>query len=428
MATWICSQDERYWQDRSNELTTGEAPGFKITDERDQTLIGFGGCFNELGWHALQQTGAAQREVVIRDLFDPEEGCRFRFCRAPIGASDYAMDWYSCDEVDGDYGLEHFSIERDRRMQLPYIRAAMAVQPDLELFVSPWSPPTWMKRPKVYNHGTLAWDEETLDAYARYLLKFVEAYQAEGLAVRQLHVQNEPDSDQKFPSCVWTGEKLRDFIRDHLGPTFEKAGNDCQIWLGTIERPGFNAWVLTPLLDPDAAKHIAGVGFQWAGRGAIPATHECFPDLPLMQTENECGDGRNDWGHAMHVFNLMQHYFSHGVSAYTYWNMVLPVGGASSWGWTQNSMVTVVPETGEVVHTPEFYVMKHAARYIDVGAVRRVVAGPWAANAFAFENPDGTLVALTANPFNHDQPIRVEAGDTTLTAQLPPRSVNTLVV
>jgi glucosylceramidase len=427
MSQWICSQADQYWQDRSSQLTDEAAPGFNVGARRDQPILGFGGCFNELGWHALQQTDAGQRDGVIRALFDPDDGCRFRFCRAPIGASDYAMDWYSCDEVDGDYALDHFSIERDRRMQLPYIEAAMAVQPEVELFVSPWSPPTWMKRPKVYNHGTLAWDEKTLDAYARYLLKFVEAYRAEGLAVRQVHVQNEPDSDQKFPSCVWTGGMLRDFIRDHLGPTFEKAGCDCEIWLGTIERPDFNAWVLTPLLDPVAAGYICGVGFQWAGRGAVPATHACFPDLPLMQTENECGDGRNDWSHAMHVFDLMHHYFTHGVRVYTYWNMVLPAGGVSTWGWRQNSMVTVDTNSGAVTYTPEFYVIKHAARFIDPGAVRREVEGVWSANAFAFENPDGGLVALTCNPFDHSQPVHVELGDTAFTANLPRLSVNTFV-
>ena len=112
-----------------------------------------------------------------------------------------------------------------------------SIQPELRLIASPWSPPTWMKQPRVYNNGVLRWEPEILEAYALYLLRFVQAYQAEGLPVQQLHVQNEPNSDQKFPSCVWTGAKMRDFIRDFLGPRFREAGADCEIWAGTIESP-----------------------------------------------------------------------------------------------------------------------------------------------------------------------------------------------
>ncbi len=111
----------------------------------------------------------------------------------------------------------------------------MSIQANLRLFASPWSPPTWMRQPHVYNYGVLRWEPEILEAYALYLLRFVQAYQAEGLPVHQLHVQNEPDSNQKYPSCIWTGAKMRDFIREYLGPRFREAGVACEIWAGTID-------------------------------------------------------------------------------------------------------------------------------------------------------------------------------------------------
>jgi glucosylceramidase len=292
-------------------------------------IEGFGGCFNEMGWQALQTLSIDRRAQVLRDLFDPTTGCGYRLCRVPIGANDYALEWYSHNEHDGDIAMKHFSIARDQLSLIPYVRAAMAIQPDLHLFASPWSPPTWMKQPRAYNSGVLRWEPEILEAYALYLLKFVQAYHAEGLPVQQLHIQNEPNSDQKFPSCVWTGGKMRDFIRDYLGPCFREADVPCEIWAGTIERPDYDAWAHTILMDPLARAFIAGVGYQWAGQGAVQRTHQSWPELRLLQTESECGNGSNTWEYAHYVFTLLHHYLNNGVNGYVYWNMVLPPGGFS---------------------------------------------------------------------------------------------------
>lgn len=142
----------------------------------------------------------------LHSLFHPEGEHRFTICRLPIGASDYAEQWYSHNEVDGDVAMDHFSIERDFKYLIPYIKEALRYNPDLRLFASPWSPPTWMKFPKAYNYGTLRWEKEILEAYALYFVKFVEAYREAGITIHQVHVQNEVIADQKFPSCMWTGE------------------------------------------------------------------------------------------------------------------------------------------------------------------------------------------------------------------------------
>ncbi|CAM4241617.1 hypothetical protein PAAL109150_17075 [Paenibacillus alkaliterrae] len=89
------------------------------------------------------------------------------------------------------------------------------------------------------SNGT-AWEKDILEAYALYFVKFVKAYEEEGITIHQIHVQNEVAADQNFPSCVWTGEQLREFIRDYLGPAFEKHGLNTEIWLGTINAP--EAW------------------------------------------------------------------------------------------------------------------------------------------------------------------------------------------
>lgn len=362
---------------------------------------------------------------MLRELFSEDQGCGFNYCRLPIGASDYAESWYSHCEHPGDFNMEHFSIERDHRHLLPYIRAAAAHQPNLTLFASPWSPPTWLKNPSSYNYGKLIWEPSYLEAYALYFTKFVEAYAKEGIKIDAVHVQNEPDSDQKFPSCLWTGERLRDFIRDYLGPKFEREHVDCQIWAGTIERADFNAWVNTILTDDAARKYVKGVGFQWAGKGAVQLTRLSWPDMPIIQTENECGDGQNNWQYAQYVFDLIHHYLLNGAEAYVYWNMVLPLGGESTWGWKQNSMLCVDTKNQAAVFNPEFYIMKHFAAFVQPGDRVNLLKGPLAGNAMAFVKPDGRRTHIIKNPFPHNHSVRIPVSQGVVELKLAPHSIHT---
>jgi len=166
---WITSSPIASWLEKGVQPTHAPTHVY-VTDRRQQTIEGFGGCFSEIGWQALQSLSERGSTHVLADLFDTATGCGFRLCRVPIGANDFALEWYSHNEHDGDFAMEHFSIARDRRFLIPYIQAAMSIQPDLRLFASPWSPPTWMKQPRVYNGGVLRWEPEILEAYALYLL------------------------------------------------------------------------------------------------------------------------------------------------------------------------------------------------------------------------------------------------------------------
>src|SRR5579859_6029558 len=105
-----------------------------------------------------------------------------------------------------------------------------------------------------------------------------------------------------------------------------------------------------------ARAYVSGVGYQWAGKSAVQRTYQSWPDLQLMQTENECGDGTTTWAYAHSVFTRMHPYLSNGVNSYMYWNMVLPPGGRSTWGWPQNTMITIDPAHQTVTYNPEFYV------------------------------------------------------------------------
>ena len=432
------SQDGHFWQDYT--LSEASSPSFNsltITDRFDQSIKGFGGCFNEMGYDVITRLSPENRARVYNALF-AEEGCDFSVCRLPIGANDYSLEWYSHSEVDEDIHQEHFDISRDHRYLIPYIKEALSVNPKILLFASPWSPPIWMKYPKAYNFGTLRWEEPILNAYALYFKKFVEAYAAEGITIGQVHIQNEPRSNQKFPSCLWTGTQMRDFIRNYIGPLFEKEKVPCEIWAGTIEvgtvlgwelsRVGledYANWAHTILTDERAYHYTAGIGYQWCGKGAVQSTRTAFPEKPIVQTENECGDGNNSWTYALYVFDLMWHYFVNGTVAYTYWNMILPTGGSSTWGWKQNSMLSVT-EDNELVFNPEFYVMKHFAHYVKPGAKRLVTEGHWSSMALAFENTDGSRIVVLANPLKEAKSVGIIISGKRYVIDLPARSLATI--
>ncbi|AQS07535.1 glycoside hydrolase family 30 protein [Clostridium beijerinckii] len=410
----------------------------ELNGESYQTIDGFGGCFNELGYIALKKIPNDKKEEVFRNLFDPEE-CNFTYCRLPIGANDYAESWYSLNETKGDYEMKNFSIERDKECLIPYIKEAEKYSGELNLFASPWSPPTWMKFPEVYNFGTLIWEEKNLKAYALYFKKFIEEYQKEGIKINQVHIQNEPIADQKFPSCVWSGKQLRDFIKEYIGPLFEENKLDAEIWLGTLNSPyddygdenwqfgQYNNFANTVLSDKDAKRYINGVGYQWGGKHALLQTRIAYPEMKLIQTENECGEGKNSWEYAEYVFNLMWTYFINGVSAYTYWNMVLEEEGISTWGWKQNSLITVTKDN-DVKYNPEYYLMRHFSKYIKQGATMKGLKGDFAGNALAFENPDGSVVLELLNPFDELQEVTFSVNGEDYSFNIQPHSFNTLVV
>ena len=428
--TWISSTENNYYRTQTPTSAGAAAVADLALDgTTDQTWDGWGGCFNELGWEALAKLSTADRSQVLDAFFAPAtDGLRLTIGRMPIGANDYSVSWYSHDEVEGDFELKHFSLERDEKRLIPYLREGLARQPKLTLFASPWSPPSWMKFPQAYNHGTVVWTKQNLDAYADYFLKFVHGYRERGIEIAQVHVQNEPYNDAKFPSCCWTGETMRDFIRDHMGPTFAKASERCEVWYGTINYEFFDVTANAVLSDPGAYAVTKGVGYQWAGKGAVQRTHQAFPEKRIWQTENECGDGTNTWTYARYVFDLIQHYIANGTSAYVYWNLVLEPKGRSTWGWTQNAMVTVDPDTKKAIYNPEFWVFKHCARWIQPGAVRLGVKGHWSGNAIAFRNPDGSVAIVAINNLTTAQRRTVTVNGTSHVLDCPAGSLHTLVI
>lgn len=416
-----------------------------FADQPRQVFDGFGGTFNELGWDALQSVSPSARERIMRDLFD-RDGANLAFARTPIGASDYALSYYSYCDVKNDYTMRDFSIARDRYILIPYIKEALKIRPDLKIWASPWTPPAWMKinqhytlqggdiagrtggnemdkRKNVMGNAT-AFNMQVgyLQAYALYFAKYVQAYRAEGIPLWAIMPQNEIAWSPNWPCCTWRAEDLALFIGKYLGPRFEQDGIDAAIWLGTVNYPDPD-YVRTVLKNPDAARFVQGVGLQWSGSEAIPAIRQHHPTLPLMQTENMCGEHENDWSSLLASWKSVVHYLGHGVGSYMYWNMVLDETGKSAWGWPQNSMIVIDRASGGVRHTDEYFLIKHLARFVSPGSRVLPVSAP--AEAVAFRSGDDGVV-VTVNPAPEDRTRVVEFGGEAFAFTERASSINTL--
>jgi len=459
--TWVYTSQTEQWKSQSG-LTTGPAQGQVdaeiLVKEPLQTIEGFGTCFNELGWTSLSLLSANDRESILKELYSPGVGANFTICRMPVGANDFSRNWYSYDETDGDFEMKNFSINNDLQTLVPYIKNAQKYNPALKIWASPWSPPTWMKYNKHYAAKSLQgmsgfkseeWgmdftgidnglkpeqegkegtdmfiqQEKYYKAYALYFEKFIVAYRKQNIKISMVMPQNEFNSAQVFPSCTWTAAGLSKFI-SYLGPKMNALNVD--VFFGTMERAD-SRLVDSVLSNPQSGKYIKGVGFQWAGKGAIPAIHRKYPALNLYQSEQECGNGKNDWKYCEYAWGLMKHYLTNGANSYMYWNTSLKQGGISTWGWKQNSLVSVDTVNKTFTYNFEYYLLKHLSHFVKPGAKRLNTAGAFT-NLLAFVNPDKSVVIVAQNESDEAIILNIKVGNQLINPTLKPHSFNTFLI
>ena len=459
--TMVSTTKDRPWvENNSYDPSLGGKADDIVVDlsAQGQKVEGFGTCFSELSHRALSRLSTDDYDALMTELFAPGGGMGFTVCRMPIGASDFALKYYSFNDTPGDLAMEDFSIDNDRQRMIPLIKDALAKNPSLKIWGSPWCPPMWMKVNQHYasrplksvrsdSPGRLELDNVILDngmapeqrmhegedsfiqddayfkAYALYFQKYIQAYREEGIDIFMVMPQNEFNSDQNFPSCTWTVKGLDRFMR-YLVPAMKEVGTE--VYFGTMERPD-RAMVDTILTDPLIGKDIKGVAFQWAGRSALPLIHESYPDLTMVMSEQQCFGGKNSWEDFMEAWDLLKFNMDNGVSIYDYWNLALFDKEVSTWGWQQNSLISVDYETRAFKKNYEFYEMKHISGFVLPGAVYLGTSGSFG-EAMAFRNPDGSIVVLAAEKDGKMRDLTLRAGRRMVKVNLPANSVSTIVL
>jgi len=430
----VTSASGAFWKTGTLTDSTSNATVTVNDANAYQTWEGFGGAFNEKGWSYL--TTDDMKTQALQLLFGAD-GCNFAWGRIPIGASDYAMDRYSLNENAGDTSMSKFSIDRDMMKLIPYIKAAQAVKKDIRFWASPWSPPTWMKtgpyNPNTgashsnFDGGVMKSDDATMQAFALYLVKFVQAYADQGIKVEAVSPQNEPNYQQNYPSCHWDSSTFVTFVGKYLGPALASASLDTKVLDGTLSNPSGDADIGQMVLkDATAKTFIRAIGVQWgmADSGPVGTLKGLAGSIPLWLSETKCGGtigstapAPNDFNYGKDTWGYITAAVKNGLTAYNAWNMVLDKGGLGiddTRKWPQNALL--VADSGSITATPAYYVFRHFSQFVVPGAKRVDATG---GDAVAFKNPDGSLVAVMFNSGSANNNYVVSIGGKKLQFAMP---------
>ncbi len=403
--------------------------------KRFQTIEGFGGAFTEAAAVTLQKLGPANRERVLRAYFDRREGHGYSLCRTHINSCDFALGNYAYDETAGDVELKNFSIERDRRALLPMIKDAQRIAgAPLKLFASPWSPPAWMKTTGQMNHGGKL-KSECRDAWARYFVRYVEEYAKEGVPIWGVTVQNEPEAKQTWDSCIYTPEEERDFVRDHLGPAFERAGlGSVKIIIWDHNRDRIVERVQPAFDDPATSRYIWGAGFHWYVADKfenIQLVHDTWPEKKLLFTEGcqEGGPHTGEWALGERYARSIIRDFNNWTVGWVDWNLVLDtLGGPNHVGNFCSAPILADTEKDELLFQSSYYYLGHFSRFIRPGA-RRILCATTRDNleATAVVNHDNTLAIVVLNRTDKEQQFVLRLPQHTTSSTIPARAISTYV-
>jgi glucosylceramidase len=400
-----------------------------------QSMTGFGASFTDSS--AWLVANSPQRNTIMTKLFDPNNGIGLNFLRQPIGASDFTRSIYSYDDVAAgqtDPTLANFSISHDSSYILPILQQARSLNPAVTVMGTAWSPPAWMKSSGSMIGGTL--NSANYQAYANYLVKFVQAYQAAGVPVALLTPQNEPEfSPGNYPGSTFTSAQETSFIANNLGPAIASAGLSTKI-IGYDHNWDDTGYPSAILSNSTAAQYTAGIAWHcYAGNPSAQTTvHNAYPSKDAYFTECSGSQSSNtantfsdslDWQTENLIIGATRNWAKSVVT----WNMALdPSGGPSLNCTTCTGAVTVDNGSGSATYNAEYYVLGHASKFVQPGAVRinSNTFGSGNIQDVAFKNPDGStaLIVLNSNT-SSAQTFGVSQNGQSFTYTVPAKAVST---
>ncbi|PTX62253.1 glucosylceramidase [Kordia periserrulae] len=387
-----------------------EVAVFVNPHKKFQEFLGIGGAITDASAEVFSKLSADKQEELLNAYYS-ENGINYNIIRTSIHSSDFGLGSYTYIE-EGDEKLETFSITKDKEKRIPMIkRATKMIADDLVFYASPWSPPAFMKTNKhMLRGGKLL--PEYYQTWADYFVKFIKAYEAEGIPVWGVTIQNEPMATQRWESCIYSAEEERDFLKNNLGPTFEKNGlSDKKIVVWDHNRDLISHRANTIFEDAEAAKYAWGIGFHWyetwTGGDAkyenLGNINTSFPTKNLLFTEG-CQEKFDEkayqrWSNAERYGNSMINDFNHGTVGWTDWNILLDHTGGPN--HVQNFCFAPIhadTRTNELIYTPSYYYIGHFSKFIKPNAKRiSTTTSRSTLESTSFQNPDGSIVTVVMN-------------------------------
>ncbi|XP_055258001.1 lysosomal acid glucosylceramidase isoform X2 [Moschus berezovskii] len=393
-------------------------------DQQFQKVKGFGGAMTDAAALNIRALSPAARALLLKSYFS-EEGIEYNIIRVPMASCDFSIRTYTYDDSPDDFQLLNFSLpEEDVKLKIPLIHQALEMaNRSVSLFASPWTSPTWLKTNGAVNgKGTLKGQPGNLyhKTWARYFVKFLDAYAEHKLRFWAVTAENEPTagllSGYPFQCLGFTPEHQRDFIALDLGPILANSTHrDVRLFMLDDQRLLLPRWAQVVLADPEAAKYVHGIAVHWyldflaPAKATLGETHRLFPNTMLFASEACVGSKfweqsvrLGSWGRG----NLLYH-----VVGWTDWNLALnPEGGPN---WVRNfvdSPIIVDIAKDTFYKQPMFYHLGHFSKFIPEGSQRvgLVASEKSDLDTVALLRPDGSAVAVVLNRSSKDVPVTIK--------------------
>jgi glucosylceramidase len=406
-------------------------------DKKYQEIDGFGASLTDSSaWLIQNKLNEEQRKQLMNALFDHRDGIGISYLRLPMGSSDFALSNYTYNDLpegQTDQEMKQFSIAHDKEYIIPTLQQALEINPKLKVMGSPWSPPAWMKTSGSLIKGKLK--EDSYGAYANYFVQFIKAYEAEGLPVDAITVQNEPHHEpESYPGMIMEAKEQADFIKNHLGPSFQENDIPTKIiaWDHNWDEYYYPIEVLD---DPEANQYIAGTAFHGYAGDVFNQqyVYDEHPDKDIYFTESSGGEWASNFADNLQwdVQTLIIGATKNWAKTVLKWNLALDETNGPTNGGCQDcrGIVTIDQQTGEVTYNEEYYSFGHASKFVFPGAhrIESSLSGAGLLSHVAFQNPDGSIALIVLNTSWDQKSFSVQSGEKTFSHTIPAGAVATYV-
>ncbi|MCL1821778.1 MAG: hypothetical protein FWG22_03030 [Prolixibacteraceae bacterium] len=380
---WITTADRsKLFEKQSVEISfSNDARGGIpiVIDEQHsmQSVDGFGFSLTGGSAELMIKMDKAERSKLLEDLFSKKNSdIGVSYIRLTIGASDlnsFVFSYNDLPEGETDFTLSKFDLAQDKIDVIPVIKEILAIDPDIKIMASPWSPPVWMKTNGRVKAGSLK--KECYEVYALYFVKYIQEMAKHGIKIDAITIQNEPINANNTPSMRMNAAEQTDFIKNHLGPAFQKNSIKTKIVLfdHNLDRPDYP---LTVLRDPEAAQYVDGSGFHHYGgdMSAMSILHNARPDKHLYFTEQmvvERPDSRSI-AIASQVKRLIIGAMQNWSRNVILWNFAADPNNDphTDDGGCPMCQGAVTIDGNKVSKNIAYYVIAHASKFVRPGSVR----------------------------------------------------------
>lgn len=425
-------------QKQSTGLAFGSINNSYATIEVDesksfQTIDGFGYTLTGGSAQVINQLNAQKRQELLQELFGSgANAISISYIRISIGASDLdAMPFSYNDLPNGqtDINLEKFSLEPNKNDVIPMLKEILAINPNIKILATPWSPPVWMKDNTSFIGGSL--QPKYYGVYAQYFVKYIQQMKAEGITIDAITPQNEPLHPGNNPSLLMLASQQADFIKNHLGPAFQNANLKTKIitYDHNCNKPEYPLAILN---DTEAYPYVDGSAFHlYEGDiSALSTVHNAFPNKNVYFTEQYTSDkGNFDGDLKWHVKNVVIGSMRNWSKTALEWNLAnnASFGPNTPGGCTTCKGALTIESNGDFTRNVAYYIIAHASKFVPDGSVR--IASNLSGNLqnVAFKTPEGKKVLIVENDGNTAETFNIKHNGKWVATSLEAGSVGTYI-